>query len=88
MFKLSQGGTIFHLIYFIVMFCLRYNEPFEKKAKFYILFGSITASLSLCSIFIKIKLAIANYTYIILVGTRCVVTLMLLKLSNDGAEGF
>ena len=88
MYKLIKVCAWFHVPYFILILLYRRNESFEQKAYFYVLFGSLTASFVLCALLMRFRLFFADYVFLILIGTRCIAVFMLLKLMNDGVDGF
>ena len=88
MYKLVKVGAWLHIPYFILMLLYRYNESFEQKAYFVILFGSLTASFALCALLMRLRLFFADYIFLILIGIRCIAVFMLFKFMDDGVDGY
>ena len=65
-----------------------YEHGFEYHARFYTQFGSLTVSLTIMLIAMRIRTVSADFVPIVIIGVRVAVTFLLFYFISAGTKGF
>ena len=86
--RLIKFICIAHWIHCILTLMINYKKSFREQALFTMHHGSLTISLTICVLLGKCRLALTDYTTLIVTGTRVAETFLVLYFIDSEMPGF